>query len=91
MYVLLSCRLSPSFSFLLNQVSFSSLIIKRGAFTPSLILFPHYHHPLTARVDLIFYLLAFPALIYVINMEYGHVATRLFAHYFLKEAAVLGV
>lgn len=50
-----------------------------------------YLSPIIARIDLVFYLLAFSALVYVLNMEYGHVATRLFTRFFPKEAAVLGV
>jgi hypothetical protein len=41
-------------------------------------------------VDLLFYLVAFSALIYVLNRDYGYMMTRLFTDFFPKEAAVLG-
>jgi hypothetical protein len=92
------CRSWPSFMYVLLFVllfvlpcrcvffSLDSIPKIKGKILSSLFL-----SPITARIDLIFYLLAFSALIYVINMEYGHVATRLFTRFFPKEAAVLGV
>lgn len=42
-------------------------------------------------MDLLFYIVAFVALIYVLNRDYGYMVTRLLTDFFPKEAAVLGL
>lgn len=42
------------------------------------------------RVNLAFYLIAFGALVYFVDMDYGYAATCLFTRWFPKEAEVLG-
>ena len=43
----------------------------------------------TAKVDIVFYTVAFTALVYFLNRDYGGIVTSTFKSIFPREAAVL--